>query len=93
MKNEKVIEKFLERESARTSLRTIVNGYYEYQGRTLQTDGNKLINYSTIIAYFDSDNKLYLNTRKYSVTTSKIQNTIKKLASNLGLLIIEYVGE
>jgi hypothetical protein len=92
MKNEKVIEKFLERESAKTGLRTIVNGYYEYQGRTLQTDGNKLINYSTIIAYFENDT-LYLNTKKYSVTTSKIQNTIRRLASGKGLTIVEYVGE
>lgn len=92
MKNEKVIEKFLERESAKTGLRTILNGYYEYQGRTLQTDGNKLINYSTIIAYFEED-KLYLNTRKYSVTTTKIQNTIRRLASDMGLSITEYVGE
>ncbi len=91
MKNEKVIEKFLERESAKTGLRTI-NGIYEYSGRTLQTDGNKLINYSTIIAYFEDD-ILYLNTRKYSVTTSKIQNTIKRLANNNGLSIVEYIGE
>ena len=92
MKNEKVIEKFLERESAKTGLRTITNGIYQYQGRTLQTDGNKLINYSTIIAYFENDT-LYLNTRKYSVTTSKIQNTIKRLASDMGLSITEYMGE
>jgi hypothetical protein len=92
MKNEKVIEKFLERECAKTGLRTITNGIYEYQGRTLQTDGNKLINYSTIIAYFENDT-LYLNTKKYSVTTSKIQNTIRRLASGKGLTIVEYVGE
>ena len=92
MKNEKVIEKFLERESAKTGLRTITNGIYGYQGRTLQTDGNKLINYSTIIAYFEDDN-LYLNTRKYSVTTSKIQTAIKRLATKKNIEIIEYIGE
>jgi len=93
MKNEKVIEKFLERESARTSLRTIVNGCYEYLGRTLQTDGNKIINYSTIIAFFDRKDNLYLNTKKYSQTTSKIQNTIRRLAIEKGLTIVEYIGE
>ena len=92
MKNEKVIEKFLEREQAKTGLRTIFDGVYEYSGRTLQTDGNKLINYSTIIAYFEED-KLYLNTRKYSVTTSKIQNKLRELANGKGLTIVEYVGE
>jgi len=92
MKNEKVIEKFLERENAKTGLRTIFDGVYEYQGRTLTSTGNKLINYSTIIAYFENDT-LYLNTRKYSVTTSKIQNTIRRLASDIGLSITEYMGE
>ncbi len=92
MKNEKVIEKFLERESAKTGLRTITNGIYEYQGRTLQTDGDTLVNYSTIIAYFENDT-LYLNTKKYSVTTSKIQNTIRRLAIEKGLTIVEYIGE
>ena len=92
MKNEEIIKKFLERESAKSGLRTITNGIYQYQGRTLQTDGNKLINYSTIIAYFYNDT-LRLNTKKYSQTTSKIQNTIKRLASDMGLSITEYVGE
>lgn len=91
MKNEKVIEKFLEREKAQTGLRTI-NGIYEYQGRTLQTNGNELINYSTIIAFFEND-ALYLNVKKYSVTTSKIQNTIKRLATEKNIEIIEYIGE
>ena len=92
MKNEKIIEKFLERESAKSGLRTITNGIYQYQGRTLQTDGEKLINYSTIIAYFENDT-LYLNTKKYSQTTSKIQNTIRRLASDKNIKIMEYVGE
>ena len=92
MKNEKVIEKFLEREKAQTSLRTILNGCYEYQGRTLQTNGDKLINYNTIIAFFENG-ALYLNVKKYSVTTSKIQNTIKRLATEKNIEIIEYIGE
>ena len=71
MKNENVIKKFLEGEEAKTPLRTIVSGYYSYKGRTLWTKGNTLINYNTRIAYIE-DNTLYINTKKYSSTTSHI---------------------
>lgn len=89
MSNEKVILSFLNREKAQTSLRDIVNGVYIYKGRTLTTDGNKLINYNTIIAFWE-DNKLHLDTHKYSQTTSKIQSKIKRLAEEMGVDIIEY---
>ena len=89
MKNEDVIKKFLEREQAKTSLRTIVNGYYSYKGRTLWTKGNKLINYSTRIAYIEGNN-LYINVKKYSSTTSHIQSKLKQLASLTNYDIIEY---
>lgn len=89
MNNEKVIQAFLNGESARTGLRDICNGVYIYKGRTLTTDGDVLINYSTKIAYKEG-NKLYLNINKYSQTTSKIQSKIKMLASQQGFDIIEY---
>lgn len=89
MSNEKVIKKFLEREQAQTPLRDIVHGYYSYKGRTLYTKDNELINYSTRIAYIE-DNTLYINTKKYSVTTSKIQSKIKYLASLTNYNIVEY---
>ena len=89
MNNEKVIKKFLEGEQAKTSLRNIINGCYIYKGRTLWTRENELINYNTRIAYIEG-NTLYINIKKYSSTTSKIQSTLKRLASLTSYDIIEY---
>lgn len=93
MRNEQVIKKFLEKEQAKTPLREINNGYTTYKGRTLYTiEANndiELINYSTRIAYI-KDNNLYINTKKYSSTTSNIQNKLKYLASLTSYNIIEY---
>lgn len=89
MKNENVIKKFLEREQAQTPLRNINNGYYSYKGRTLYTRDNELINYNTRIAYIEN-NTLYINTKKYSSTTSTIQNQLKHLASLTSYNIVEY---
>ena len=80
MKNENILIAFLQGEKAQTNLRNIQNGYYTYKGRTLTTDGSQLINYSTVIAYKE-DGKLFLNKGKYSVTTSKIQSQLKRLAT------------
>lgn len=91
MKNENVIKKFLEGEQAQTPLRTI--GYYSsnysYKGRTLWTRDNELINYNTRIAYI-KDNTLYINTKKYSSTTSHIQSKIKYLGKEYNYDIVEY---
>ena len=94
MNNENVIKKFLEQEKAQTPLRYIINGYYSYKGRTLWTRGgiynkHELINYNTRIAYIQ-DNKLYINTKKYSNTTSRIQSKLKYLASLTSYNIVEY---
>lgn len=89
MKNENVIKKFLEGEQARTPLRYINNGYATYKGRTLWTRYNELINYWTRIAYI-KDNTLYINVKKYSSTTSNIQNKIKYLGKEYNYKIVEY---
>lgn len=89
MSNENVIKNFLKKKQAKTPLRTIVNDYYSYKGRTLWTRDNELINYSTRIAYIE-DNTLYINVKKYSSTTSHIQSTLKRLASLTSYNIIEY---
>ena len=89
MTNENVIKTFLEKEQAKTPLRTIINGYYSYKGRTLWTRDNELINYNTRIAYIEGNN-LYINVKKYSNTTRRIQNTLKQLASLTSYNIIEY---
>ena len=89
MSNENVIKNFLEKKQAKTPLRTIVNGYYSYKGRTLWTRENELINYNTRIAYIEGNN-LYINVKKYSSTTSHIQSKLKQLASLTNYNIIEY---
>lgn len=89
MKNENVIRKFLEGEQAKTPLREINKYYYSYKGRTLYTRDNELINYNTRIAYIE-DNTLYINVKKYSSTTSTIQNKIKLLGKEYNYNIIEY---
>ena len=93
MTNLQVINKFLNRERGQTNKRQILNGYYYYEGRTLQTNGTDLINYKTKIAYFDNDNILHLNKSKYSATTSKIQNQLERLALAQDKKIIEYTEE
>jgi len=91
MTNEKVLISFLNKEKAQTQLRDITNGVYIYKGRTLQTNGERLINYNTIIAFWDNErNKLHINTHKYSSTTSHIQSKLKRLAQERGVDIIEY---
>ena len=89
MSNENVILAFLEKKAAQTPLRNIINGYYEYKGRTLKSNGLELINYATRIAYHE-DNKLYLNVKKYSNTTSHIQSKIRRLAEEMNIQVIEY---
>ena len=89
MSNENVIKNFLEKKQAKTPLRTIINGYYSYKGRTLWTRDNELINYSTRIAYIE-DNTLYINVKKYSSTTSHIQSKIKLLGKEYNYNIVEY---
>ena len=93
MTNQEVITRFLNRERGQTNKRQILNGVFYYEGRTLQTDGTDLINYTTKIAYFDKDNILHLNRTKYSATTSKIQNQLKQLALAQNEKIIEYTEE
>lgn len=88
MNNEQVIKSFLYQEKAQTPKRKIQNGYYTYEGRTLISDGETLINYSTVIAKH-INNKLYLNKNKYSRTTSKIQSQLHYMADRMGFTIVE----
>ena len=93
MTNQEVITRFLNRERGQTNKRQILNGVFYYEGRTLQTDGTDLINYTTKIAYFDNDNILHLNKSKYSATTSKIQNQLERLALAQNEKIVKYTEE
>lgn len=80
MTNEKVIISFLEGKSNHTL--------------NLFTEGTILVNYQTRIAY-KKEGKLYLNTTKYSRTTSKIQSQLKRLIPMYYIEenIIEYEGD
>ena len=87
MTNIEVIQRFLNKRAGHTPTRVIYDDYYSYKGQTLKSNGLELINYSTRIA-FHQDNKLYINVRKYSRTTSKIISQLKDLATEYD--IIEY---
>lgn len=60
----------------------------------LVCDGNAVINYDTEIARIIDpvEKKAELNTRKYSRTTSKNQNMIRRELEKAGYTISEYVG-
>lgn len=54
-----------------------INGACEGKGSNLKIEGNRLINYTTCIAY-RLGNTIYLNSTKYSQTTSRHQNQIRR---------------
>lgn len=70
MKNESVIVHFVER--------TYVDA--TNHSDSLRKEGNKLMNYGTCIAQFVAG-VLYINETKYSSTTSKLQNMVKRHAA------------
>lgn len=75
MKNEQVMKDFICRRNSRTL--------------NLRSNGDELINYDTVIAYF-KDGICFVNTRKYSSSTSTIQNKLKKILSNNHIQTREY---
>lgn len=87
MNNKEVILAFLNGKNAHTPTREIQNGCYVYRGQTLHTNNNILVNYSTNIAKIEN-NKLYINIKKYSRTTSNIQSMLRSLANNFDYEII-----
>lgn len=82
MNNLEVIKRFLEGNKGQTPLRGIQNGYYIYKGRTLTTDGQSLINYTTEIAYkkdrkiIFKHNKILSNNKQNTITTKLSSKTI-----------------
>ena len=79
MKNKEVIEKFLQKQNAKT-----LNLY-------TRQDGNKfiLVNYETPIAYIEG-NDLWINQCKYSPTTSIIQSQLNYQASQSDYEVMYY---
>lgn len=91
MSNEKVIRNFLNNKTGYTPKRKTLDGdnistlWTTYKGDTLV-----LMNYRTVIAKWDENwhnNKIKLNTKKYSNTTSKIQNMIERVCEEYGIEI------
>mgnify|MGYP000982306598 CR=1 FL=1 len=57
-------------------IETFINGGNKAKTANLYIDGENLVNYSTVIAH-RINNRIYLNSTKYSQTTSRIQNMIR----------------
>ena len=93
MNNLHVIKSFLQKQKGHTAIRNITNGIYTYKGQTLSTNGIELINYSTVIARHITTNVVEINVKKYSVTTTKIQNKLIELAKEYGYDVVEVIGE
>ncbi len=62
-------------------IKRFCDGMKSGKGSNLYIEDNKLINYTTIIAFWDNG-KLLLNSDYYSSTTSRNQNLIRKHASH-----------
>lgn len=50
---------------------------------------NKIFSYGTVIAEFVGSNDLLLNSTKYSMTTTRLQNKIKRVSEQLNVNIFE----
>ena len=61
----------------REIISSFVNGATSGTASNLKIDGNKLINYRTIISFRIDDGKIILNNTKYSPTTSRNQNLLR----------------
>lgn len=62
----------------RDLINAFINGAKKGRGSNLYIDGDHLVNYSTVIASRDGE-KIILNAKKYSSTTSRNQNIVRKL--------------
>lgn len=81
MKTDQVITAFLHREKAHTQIRDLMWGG---RGCSISTDGARLWSYDTVIAQWSEDTVLINNT-KYSATTSKQQNLLKRECEKLNV--------
>lgn len=64
-------------------INNFLNGWTEGKGSHLQIEGRKLYNYSTCIAYRTDCEGFILNGERYSQTTTKHQNQIRREAKCL----------
>ena len=69
-------------------IRTFLLTNEQNKGSNLVIDGNALINYNTCIA-LKKDGLLYLNANKYSQTTTRNQNLLRRKASEYNIRVCE----
>lgn len=65
-----------------------MNGRSEKKQKSVWTDGVAIYSYNTLILFNNQDGALVFNNRKYSVTTSNHQNSIKRMCAERH---IEYI--
>ena len=58
----------------------IEGGRDQKKCNNLYIEGNKLFNYNTVIAEVNDTDEITINMSKYSVSTTKIQNVLKREA-------------
>ena len=66
-------------------VKSFINGWGSGKGSNLYIDGDKLINYRTVIAE-RRRGKILINKRHYSKTTSTHQNRLKRFSNNYELV-------
>lgn len=69
-------------------IRSFVLGETKGKASNLKIEGNKLINYYTVIA-LRKGNDIYLNIDKYSSTTSRNQNLVRRFTNNVLIEVTE----
>lgn len=57
---------------------SFINGATEGKASNLRIEGDKLIQYRTVIAYRCASKLFFINGEHYSPTTSRVQNYLKK---------------
>lgn len=75
-----------------TLIRYFLNGHTKGKSSSLRIEGNRIYSYSTPIARREGDN-IYLNSQKYSVTTTTQQNKIRQEAIGMGKEVVEVSPE
>lgn len=95
MGNLEVIKKFLLGEKGATPERQIVysGSVFVHNGRTLQTDGQQLINYRATIAKRNGENEIEIdaNYYKYSATTTKIMKALCEQIKKYKLIGYDFI--
>lgn len=89
MANIDIIHAFINHKAAKSALRDIpYNGLYIRRGRSLESTGDKLYSYDTVIARWAGD-KIEVNNRRYSASTSHVQGALKNAIARAGIATVD----